>query len=316
MYVYIEKSFPPIPPDPHALPPPPRPTPPTDATPEQTAAFMKQQLHMMRKMMGGVSRDVTKRPVIMQDIVIAGYDDQPFKIRVYRPKEAGSNRRFMLYMHGGGWFGGSLWAVEEYCKAIADGADAVVISPEYHLAPETPFPGGLTDCYKALEYAWDHAAELGIDREKFTVSGDSAGGNYAAALCHMARDNGKVKLESQVLLYPALRMTEKGVASPGGDENEDTSIIIRIYLNGQPECDNPYVSPILGDLKGMPRALVAICEFDGLRNEGREFCQKLDAAGGDARCLMYTNTYHAFIDNVGYMDQAADFIEETIAFLK
>lgn len=280
---------------------------------------MDGQVGFMRKMMGGVSRDITRRPILMEDIQVKGYDGD-IKVRVYTPKGEGAGRKFMLYIHGGGWMGGSLWAVEEYCKAIADRADAVVASVEYHLAPEHPFPWGLMDSYAALEWAWDHADTLGIDRERFSISGDSAGGNYSAAIALMARDGGKIKLENEILLYPAVVLAGEGFVGPGGPSTDPINDAGRVMYDwyvqdGTPSSD-PRISPLLAeDLTGLPRTMIVACELDGLRFQNKEYADKLDASGVEVTYLFFKGTPHAFIDNTGVDAQAEDLINEVVTFL-
>lgn len=270
----------------------------------------------LRSSMGGISKCITMRPVVMEDVYIKGYKDD-IRIRLYYPKEpAVTQRPLQLFIHGGGWFGGNIHIVEEYCKAIADRADAVIASVDYHLAPEHKYPCGLHDNYNALKWLWAHSEELGTDRNHYTISGDSAGGGYSAALTMMARDEGVISLSGQVLLYPCVRISDKGIVNPTGSNEVFGRLVMDWYLGDQHEWDNPLVSPILGDFKGLPKAIVVICEFDELRHEGLEYAQKLSGAGVETVCYMYKNTQHAFIDNTGTLKQAADLIKDVSEFIK
>lgn len=277
---------------------------------------MDRQLSVMRKSMGGTSRDITTRVIWMQDHLIEGYREQ-IKLRRYWPAGEPKPRKLHLFLHGGGWFGGSLWAVEEYLKGLADRADAVVLSVEYSLAPEHPFPEGLMDGYEALKWAWERAEQLSADRARFSISGDSAGGNLAAAIAIMARDEGQIKLESQVLIYPVLDLTLPGAASPLGPLMTRPSMVMaRWYLGDFDELADPRVSPMQAKSHSrLPRALVAVCEFDGLRRQGEAYAEALSEAGVDATLITYKNTQHGFIDNTGTQDQALDLIREVVRFL-
>lgn len=278
---------------------------------------MDNQLPTLRKAMGGNSRDITTRAILMQDHIIDGFKDK-IKVRRYWPEGGHGPRKLQLFLHGGGWFGGTLWAVEEYCKGLSDRADCMVLSAEYHLAPEHPFPEGLMDCHKALEWTWDRADQIGADQENFSISGDSAGGNYAAAISIMARDEGRIKLKSQVLLYPCVDMTPSGMASPLGKGMLATSrAMTEWYLKDFTDTSDPRVSPIrASSLKDLPKAMVAVCEFDGLKDQGVAYAQALSDAGVDVTCILYRNTPHAFIDDTGVKPQGLDLIREVVKFIE
>ncbi len=276
---------------------------------------MDKRLPMMRKAMGGDSRDVTTRPILMQDHIIDGYAAK-IRVRRYFPEGDPRPRQAQLFLHGGGFFGGTIFAVEEYCKGLADRADCVVLSVEYHLAPEHPFPEGLMDCHSALLWAWHHADALGIDQARFSVSGDSAGGNFAAALCLMARDQGEIKLCAQILLYPLTDFVAP--ASPAGSGMDRASAVIYgWYLKDFKDLSDPRVSPVRAKhLGGLPRAMVVICEQDGLKDQGRAYAQALSDAGVESALVLYKNTPHAFIDNTGTTEQGLDLIREVVRFLQ
>lgn len=277
----------------------------------------KKSIGEIRGGMGGTSADITKRTITQTDKMIRGYKDD-IRIRIYRPEEDGPPRKCQIFMHGGGWIGGTIDAVEQYCRAIADRADAVVISVDYHLAPEYPYPCGLTDSYAALLWAWDNAEELGVDREKFSVSGDSAGGNFAAVMAIMARDEGRIKLDRQVLLYPVTTVTDDGLFE-SADGNYSAAVLGRLlnlwYMGRKGDVKNPKISPMYADLKGLPKSLTVVCEMDPLRFQGKKFAEKLSEAGVDSTCFMYLNTPHAFIDDTGTLPRAEDLIDEVAAFL-
>ena len=281
--------------------------------------FFKAGINKIRGQMGGDSKDITTRTIITEDKVISGYKND-VTIRIYRPEES-VKRSLMVFFHGGGWFGGSLWAVEEYCKGVCDQADCVVISVEYHLAPEYPYPEGLEDCYLAVKWAVENKNELNIDEKKIIVSGDSAGGNFAAVLTLMAKDRKEFKINKQVLIYPAT------VFDFNIDSDEDSpltrgmrkfnKVLFKIYTKGKADPSDPYISPALADdLKNQPDALIAVGDQDFLYKSSLEYAKKLDEAGNNVKFILYKNANHAFIDDTGNSEQADDLVHEASEFIR
>ena len=126
--------------------------------------MIKANVRKIREAMGGDSKDITTRKIIVQDKMIEGHKSD-IRIRIYTPEEK-NTRPLMMFYHGGGWIGGSVEAVDDYCKAISDQADCVVISVDYHLAPEAKFPEGVEDSYKALAWGVENAKELTGEKTK------------------------------------------------------------------------------------------------------------------------------------------------------
>ena len=281
--------------------------------------FFKAGINKIRAQMGGNSKDITTRTIITEDKVISGYKND-VTIRIYRPEES-VKRSLMVFFHGGGWFGGSLWAVEEYCKGVCDQADCVVISVEYHLAPEYPYPEGLEDCYLAVKWAVENKNELNIDEKKIIVSGDSAGGNFAAVLTLMAKDRKEFKIHKQVLIYPAT------IFDFNIDSDQDSplvrgmrkfnKVLFNIYTKGKADPSDPYTSPALADdLKNQPDALIAVGDQDFLYKSSLEYAKKLDEAGNNVKFILYKNANHAFIDDTGNSEQADDLVHEASEFIR
>ncbi len=277
-------------------------------------AMARMNLGKLRDGMGGNAKDIVRRPVATVAREIPGYKGA-VPVRVYTPESVPpAPRPLLLFFHGGGWFGGSMQTVEPFCRAVADRADAVVVNVGYHLCPEFPYPHGLEDCYRALEWVCAEPS-LGIDASRVVVAGDSAGGNLAAALCLMSRDRGGPAIAGQLLLYPAV--TLRDFASPaGGDGGAFGRLLVEWYLGDARRSAEPYASPLLADsLAGLPRALVAVGELDGLREQCLAYAQKLSDADVDVTCLLYKGTQHAFIDNTGTQPAAEDMIDEAVRFV-
>lgn len=206
-------------------------------------------------------------------------------VRVYRPRSG--RLPVHLFIHGGGFCTGGLDERDPRCRAIAAGADCVVVSVEYRLAPENAFPTAPEDCYRALEWIVDSAGELDIDASRISVGGESAGGNIAAVLCLMARDRGGPALCFQWLDVPAtdLTMEQPSVAAtpPGFLLDHAAMVEFRdAYLTTEAEWRTPYASPLhADDLTGLPPARILTCGADPLRDDGTAYAKALAAAGVD-----------------------------------
>ncbi|NVM19782.1 MAG: alpha/beta hydrolase [Candidatus Lokiarchaeota archaeon] len=281
--------------------------------------FLKENIEKIRAGMGGDSKDITTRSITSEDKIISGYEND-LRIRIYKP-EISNKRPLMVFFHGGGWFGGSLEAVENYCKGVCDQADCVVISVDYHLTPEHPYPEGVEDSYLAVKWAIKNKSELNIDENKIVVSGDSAGGNFSAVLTLMAKDRKEYNIAKQILIYPATNLevhSNPNETSPGSDGvDKFLQAIINLYLQGHVDSSDPYVSPALAkDFNNLPEALIAVGEQDPLYKSCLEYAKILDKAGKYVKFILYKNTDHAFIDRTGNSDQADDLVKEAAEFIR
>jgi acetyl esterase/lipase len=234
-----------------------------------------------------------------EDRVIPGPADAPaLSVRVYTPAGAARARPGVVYIHGGGFCFGSVEFEHAGAMAAADAADAVVVSVEYRLAPEHPFPAGLEDCYAALVWLAAEAPALGVDAQRIGVMGQSAGGGLAAGLALLARDRGGPRLCLQLLGIPELDHRLETVSMR---EFVDTPLwnrpsaiqSWRCYLGGSPGEVSPYASPAVAkDLRGLPPAYVSTMEFDPLRDEGIEYALRLLQAGVAVELHHYPGTFH------------------------
>lgn len=252
--------------------------------------------------------------VVLHDVEHA--DAQGVRLRIYRPN-ARRDRGALIYFHGGGWVIGSLDTHDDVCRKLAMFLDHVVISVDYRLAPEHPFPAPLDDCLAATRWIHENAVELGIDPNRLAVGGDSAGGNLAAVVANL----GPVPLCFQMLIYP---VTD---ASRGSDSYRENAEGYRLTANGMkwfcdhylsgPEGshDDPRVSPLCADtatLAAAPPALVITAEFDPLRDEGEQYARRLLDAGVPCTLTRYFGQIHGFFsmshlcdDGFGALQQAA-----------
>ena len=242
-------------------------------------------------------------------------------IRVYAPR---GTRPFpaLVYFHGGGWVAGDLEMVDPLCTMLANRAGAVVVSVDYRLAPEHKFPAPLADCYAATRWVSENAAEVGVDPRRIAVGGDSAGGNLAAAVCAMARDEGRPDLAFQVLFYPVTNMDYETASYRGnGDGYFLTTDMMRWfwghYLEGEDAGRDPLASPLLTrDASGLPPAFVATAEFDPLRDEGEAYAALLREAGNDVTARRYEGQIHGFVTRSGIMDVGKRAIEDAAARMR
>lgn len=225
--------------------------------------------------MAGVPREAVAS---VEQLSVSGAGG-PLPARLYRP--AGTHSVALVFFHGGGWFLGDLESYESVCRMLANRTGCAILSVEYRLAPEHPYPAGFSDAVAATNWAALHAHELGVDR--IAVAGDSAGGNLAAAVALHARDSGGPALALQLLVCPVLDLTRQPVIPPDPDGvhllGADVDEIPPRYLGGVDPAD-PYVSPLLApDLTGVAPAVVAVAEYDRLGPEGTAYADRLRAAG-------------------------------------
>lgn len=219
-------------------------------------------------------------------------------VRRYHPDGAAGPLPLLLYIHGGGWVTGGLDAAHHLCAQLAAGTRATVVSVDYRLAPESPYPAALADCRSVLCWLAEHGASVGGDPGRLAVAGDSAGGNLAAALCLLARRDGLPMPIAQVLVYPGLDLT---LSSPSmvadrqpGLTRADCAAMAAHYL-GAAEPRDPLVSPLLAEnLAGLPPALIMTADRDVLRDDGRRYADRLAAAGVPVRYTNYLGMPHGF----------------------
>ena len=243
-------------------------------------------------------------------------------VRVYQPPgtvagETGG-RPLVVYFHGGGYVFGSLDLGNWIAGTVAARVGAVVVSVGYRLAPVHPFPAAVEDCYAALAWAADHAAELGATGPA-GVMGESAGGTLAAVACLIARDRGGPALRHQALIYPAADMTETdgtAAADPDAAFLSAAEIVAykRLYLGPDGDPAHPWASPLLAaDHSGLPPALIQVGEHDPLREAGKRYAAALRAAGVPVRLTEYIGVPHGFVNFPGLSRAAHQALAEVCA---
>ena len=253
--------------------------------------------------------------------------DGGIPVRVYRP-EADGPVPTVLFFHGGGFVLGDPDTHDDHARLICRDVEAVVVSVDYRLAPEHPFPAGFEDCLAATRWAADHIAELGGDPERIAVAGDSAGGNLSAAVAIVTTREGGPKLAAQLLIYPGVDFREDDDLHPSRVENgeglfltaEDMRWFRSHYLHDEEHANDPRASVLLApDLTGLPPAVIGTGEYDPLRDEGEAYAKVLEEAGVKVVLRRYDGLIHGFfgMGNISPACAAAatDLCEELRALL-
>jgi acetyl esterase/lipase len=242
-----------------------------------------------------------REDVIREDRLIPGPEGDPeVSIRIYRPKATSHEPRpGLLEIHGGGFIMGNKEMMDPWCDRVAAELDAVVVSTDYRLAPEHPFPAGVEDCYAALCWTILNADELGLDPNRVAIAGQSAGGGLAAACALLARDRSGPRLCFQLLEIPEL---DDRLETPSMQQFTDTPLwnrpnavwSWRHYLGSNHTGEvSPYAAPSRAlDLSGLPPAYVSTMEFDPLRDEGILYALRMMQAGVPVELHAYPGTFH------------------------
>ena len=249
----------------------------------------------------------------VRDVAIPG-NGTTIPARLYRPKE--TTPGVMVYFHGGGWVLGSLETHDLPLRALANRTGATVLSVAYRLAPEHPFPAGLEDCYSAVCWASEHLTALTGAGGALMVGGDSAGGNLAAAVALAARDRGGPAIDGQLLLYPVI---DGRCSTPSFTEQGDMGLLTardmrwfwQQYVGDRGLELSPLASPGLADShRDLPPTILAVAEFDPLRDEGLAYAEQLAATGGHVALLRYDSLPHSFFNYVGLVEGAKSALVE------
>jgi len=250
--------------------------------------------------------------------------DGELPVRVYRPSTV---RRMgtLVYFFGGGWTLGGIDTSDGVCRALANAAGCLVVTPGYRLAPEHPFPAALHDCLAAVSWVVENADALGADPGRIAVGGDSAGGNLAAVVASLAGERG-LPLAAQLLVYPNTCYRADTDSLRDNDDRwmfnrHSVDWYWRNYLADPADGRDPRVSPLLApDLSGLPPALVITAEYDPLRDEGERYAGRLRAAGVPVELTRYDGMAHGFFTMSGVLadarravGQAAEYLRKTVS---
>ena len=237
-------------------------------------------------------------------------------VRIMKPGP-GDSYPLLVWFHGGGWTIGNLNSGVDAQRLLANVANCVIVSVDYRLAPEHPYPAPLDDCYAALEWAVANAADLGANASQLAVGGDSAGGNLAAVVAQKARDEGGPAIGFQLLVCP---VTDSDFERPSFHEFGDPKYLLSSemmqwfwrYYVGDGDMTDPRVAPLRAEsLEGLPPAHVVIAGCDVLRDEGLAYAERLAEAGVDVAVTHEDDQPHDYWQALGMIDAAERGIAES-----
>ena len=256
----------------------------------------------------------------VMDMEAAG-PEGPIPVRIYWPRESDEAMPALVWYHGGGWTIGSIEGADANCRRLATMADCVVISVDYRMGPEDPFPAAVDDAYAIAVWAVQNGPRMNIDPELIAVGGDSAGGNLSAVVCQLLRDRGGPTLAHQLLVYPA---TDAACDSKSYEENAAyvlTPEVMGWFYNNYcpPEVDRlqPRVSPLRAEsFAGLPSATIVTAEYDPLRDEGMAYADALAAAGVPVQAKCYDGQIHTFFVNAHFFPVGMESVQWAVGHLK
>jgi len=256
------------------------------------------------------------------ELRIPGPGGRPLRVRVFQPPQSATAKPVLVYLHGGGWVTLSPETHAKLAKELCLATGMVVVSVDYRLAPEHPYPAPLDDCVAAFRWVRDNARRVGGDGRRVFLAGDSAGGNLTAAVTLRLLANAEAPPTANVLFCPAvdLALTLESESArrfgPGDPVLDDavTKFFCESYAPRARWAD-PFVSPLRGDVSKFPPTCVVVGTIDPLLDDGLAFAEKLRAAGRDVTLLRYEGMPHDFMLFPG-IDAGTQAIQEVAGFLR
>lgn len=249
-------------------------------------------------------RDQRDSTVHRRELTIPGTDSD-LAATLYTPEGLAENSGLLVYFHGGGWVIGSRTSHDDLTGFLADRAQVRVLSVEYRLAPENPFPAAVDDALTAFDFAHAKASELGADPERIAVGGDSAGGNLAAVTSVQTARRGGPAPAFQLLLYPGVDLSRRRRSRELFSEgfyltDADMNWFFEQYVPNDDDKFDPRYSPLLNeDFTGVPPAYIATAGFDPLRDEGEAYAERLRADGVPVALSRQSDLIHGFANMIG-----------------
>ncbi|MBL8470510.1 MAG: alpha/beta hydrolase [Rhodocyclaceae bacterium] len=255
-------------------------------------------------------RQPRRETVMLRDLVI-DRPGAPMDARLYRPDELAGTLPVLLFFHGGGWTVGDLDCYDSTCSELAHQAGCAVLSVDYRLAPEHPFPAAVDDACYALSWLADHAPSLSVDAARIAVGGDSAGGNLAAVAALHARDSGGPPVCLQLLIYPS---TDQRGERPSHQRYAENHLLTQSTIRHFQQCYMPKItdytdwraSPLLaGHLSGLPPAYILLASHDPIADDGAAYAERLQREGCEVDLVVYEGMIHGFFALDRVFDTAA-----------
>jgi acetyl esterase len=249
----------------------------------------------------------------------------PLPVRIYRPLSPATPLPTIVWYHGGGWTTGSIETGDIVARALSSGTPAVVVSVAYRLGPEHPWPAATDDATAALQWTAAHVGELGGDPARVAVGGDSAGGNLAAVMAQLARDHGP-HLAAQILIYPVLDLDmDRSDRYPSLRDNANGYHVTRDelrwsvhnYLPAGMDPADPRISPARhADLTGLATAVLAVAEYDPLRDQGTAYAGALAAASVPVTVHPGLGLIHGCFDMLGVAAAVRDEMDRVLRSIR
>jgi acetyl esterase len=239
---------------------------------------------------------------LMDHKIMVGNREIP--VRIFMPKNQ-KPKGVLVFFHGGGWVTGNIDSYTNVCHNMAKQTGCRVISVDYRLAPEHPFPAGLEDCYQVTRDVFLNLGILNCKQSDITLIGDSAGANLAAAVSLMARDRGEFLPRQQILIYPATYYDHSETSPFDSIRENGTDYVMTskriqdywdLYISNEEDKYNPYAAPLLAkDLYNQPKTLIITAQYDPLRDEGEAYGNRLKEHHNDVTIHRMENALHGFI---------------------
>jgi acetyl esterase len=247
----------------------------------------------------------------------------PINIRIYWPPTDHVAPPAVVFFHGGGFVVGDLDTHDGTCRQHAVGASAVVVSVDYRLAPEHPYPAAIDDAWAATQWVAEHGSEIGADAGRLAVAGDSAGGTISAVIAQRSRDTGGPPILFQLLWYPA---TLWDSSLPSFIENADAQVLDRAavaaftrFYAGEIDLSDPPPGMAPGraeNLAGLPAAYIAVAGHDPLRDDGIRYGELLSAAGVPVEVHYAETLVHGYVGYAGVVPAATAALDRGLAALR
>ena len=275
-----------------------------------------------------VSAPCVTETIDVWDTSVIAEDGYAIPVRIYRSEKCEKDCQCLLYLHGGGFIGGGLPPYDEALKFFVEKFHMVVVSVDYRLMPENPYPIPFEDCYRALLWVHDNAGSLGIDKEQVFVSGDSAGGTLAQYCATRSKGTGLVR--GQLLLYAALniyrvednyyKLDGKNYTYEPSQKRIARGVVKLLEMTAPPEemgfpGPDAYSNPYTFEAAGNPPTFISVGAFDFLKNDNIAWAHKLRDAGVEVKVVVYNGMGHGYLNAVGHFPQAEDLLDEMGTFI-